>query len=435
MGFDNKKNMQKIIFIAVLALTGWTLAAQSPVPAAAQAGPIAIVGATAHLGNGQVIENVLITLDAGKITRVDQATAKVDLSGYTKIDATGKHVYPGFIAANTQLGLVEIGAVNATHDESETGDFNPNTRALIAYNTDSQVTPTVRSRGVLYAQTTPQGSRLSGSSSIVQLDAWNWEDAAVLADDGLHLEWPRRRSYNWRQGEWTKNERYDAQVQEISDFLNQSRAYCATSNRQEHNLRLAATCGLFNGQQRLFVHADLAKDMEQAVLLGQEFGLQVVIVGGGESYLITDLLKTANIPVILGSTQALPATLDSDVDQPYKTPAQLAAAGVQFCLSHEGYWQQRNLPFQAGTAVAYGLPYERAVQAITLDAARILGVADRLGSLETGKDASLIITTGDALDMRTSNVEVAFIAGRQIDLDNKQATLYRKFKTKYDRGE
>jgi imidazolonepropionase-like amidohydrolase len=423
--------MNKSLLLLFAALATLALQAQSPQPAPAQSKPIAIVGGTAHLGNGQVVENALITFENGKITRVDQATAKVELSDHTRVDAAGKHIYPGFIAANTQLGLVEIASVRATLDASEAGDMNPNARALIAYNTDSQVTPTVRSRGVLYAQTTPEGGLISGQSSVVQLDAWNWEDAAVVADDGMHLNWPRRRSFNWREQQWTKNERFDEQVRNLETFLREARTHC-TDAAAPPNLKLGAMCGLFDGSQRLYVHADQAKDIEQAVLLGKAHNLKVVIVGGAESYMVTEVLAAHQVPVVLGPTHDLPNTLDSDVDQPFKTPAQLHAAGVQFCLTNDGYWQQRNLPFQAGTAVAYGLPYEKAVQAITLDAARILGAADRIGSLEVGKDASIIITAGDALDMRTNQVEHAFIAGRHINLDNKQEALYRKFKAKYE---
>lgn len=422
----------KLSFLLFL-LTSLSLWAQSPVPGLTQSGPIAIIGATAHLGNGEVIENALVTFADGKITRVDRATAKVDLSDHQTIDASGKHLYPGLIAANTQLGLTEIGAVRATHDEAETGRYNPNTRALIAYNTDSQVTPTVRSRGVLYAQVTPTGGFISGSSSVVNLDAWNWEDATINTDEGLHLRWPRRRSYSWRSGEWTTNKKFGEQWQDIQDFLTEAKAYCS-SRHESKNLRLAAACGLFSGEQKLYCHVDLAQDIEQAVQLGQSLGLTIVIVGGSESFLVTGLLKDNDISVILGPTHDLPNTNDSDVDQAFKTAAMLHEAGVTFCLSNDGYWQQRNLPYQAGSAVAYGLPYEQAIQAITLDAARILGVADQIGSIEVGKNASLIITEGDLLDMRSSELTEAFIDGRAVDLDNKQNVLYRKFKTKYERS-
>lgn len=422
-------------FLYIFFLTCWASSiafGQPPVPAPAQDGPIAIIGGTAHLGNGEVIENALITFDEGKITRVDRADAKVDLSDHRQVNAAGKHIYPGFIAPNTQLGIVEISAVRATRDDAEVGALNPNARTIIAYSTDSQVTPTVRARGVLYAQIVPEGGRLSGQSSVVQLDAWNWEDAGVSVDDGHHLRWPRRRSYSWREGRWTDNKDYQKDVDEVEEFLRQAQAYCQ-SDADERNLRLDAACGLFKGEQRLFVHANLAADIQQAILLAKTFDVQMVLVGGAESYLVAEMLAEYEVPVIIGPTHDLPGTLDSDVDQAFKTPAMLHAAGVDFCISNEGFWQQRNLPFQAGSAVAYGLPYEAAVEALTLGTARILGIDKTVGSLEEGKAASLIITVGDALDMRTNTVEHAFISGREISLDNKQDQLYRRFQTKYQR--
>lgn len=424
--------LRYIIFSFLVLGLGFSAEAQSPIPAPEQAGPIAIVGGTAHLGNGEVIENALITFIDGKIATVDRAEAKIGLDGFTRIDATGKHIYPGFIATNTQLGLTEIGAVRSTHDEAEVGSFNPNTRALIAYNTDSQVTPTVRSRGVLYAQVVPTSGFISGSSSIVNLDAWNWEDATIATDEGIHLRFPRRRRYNWRAGEWKVNKRFAEQFKSIEDFLSQAKAYC-TSEHEERNLRLDAMCSVFSGASQLYVHVNSAADIEQAIIMSTTYEIEVVIVGGAESYLVTDALKAADVCVILGPTHDLPNTLDSDIDQAFRTPALLHEAGVQFCLSNDGYWQQRNLPFQAGSAVAYGLPYEAAIQAITLDAARVLGVDSEVGSIEVGKAASIIITSGDALDMRTNTVERAFLDGRDVDLDNKQEVLYRKFKTKYER--
>lgn len=427
--------MKQTIYILFLTLGASTLLlGQPPIPAPAQDGPIAIVGGTAHLGNGEVIENALITFEDGKITRVDQATAKVDISDHRQVNAEGKHIYPGFIAPNTTLGIVEISAVRATRDIAEVGSLNPNARSIIAYNTDSHVTPTVRARGVLYAQIVPEGGRLSGQSSVVQLDAWNWEDAAVKTDDGHHLRWPRRRTYNWRQGKWSANKNYGKDVEAVEDFLLQAKAYCEADNTKR-NLRLASACGLFNGEQKLFVHANLAPDIQQAVLIAKTFGVDMVLVGGAESYLIADMLAEYEVPVIYGPTHDLPNTLDSDVDQTFKTPAALHEAGVEFCLSNEGFWQQRNLPFQAGSAVGYGLAYEAAVEALTLSTARILGIDELVGSLEEGKHASLIITSGDALDMRTNQVEHAFISGREISLDNKQDQLYRRFKTKYERQE
>ncbi len=417
--------------ILTLGLQTW---AQSPVPARMQSKPICITGATAHLGNGQVIDNALIAFENGALTRVETFQPGTDLRRYEVIDAKGKHVYPGLIAANTNLGLVEIGAVRATNDIAETGSLNPSARAIIAYNTDSEVTPTVRSQGVLMAQIVPEGGLVSGSSSVVQLDAWNWEDAAVATDIGIHLNWPARLSFNFFSGESTRNERYDQQIREIEQLMEEAAAYARQSQAPAvKNLKLEAMRGLFSKEKKLFVNVNNARDITQAILLGKKYGLAIVIVGGRDSWMLTDLLKENNVPVILGRTHSLPSRDDDDVDQPFKTPAQLHQAGVLFCISDDGFWQQRNLAFQAGHAVGYGLPYEAALSAVTLNAAKILGVDKRAGSLETGKDATLFICDGDVLDMRTSKVSRAFIQGRDIDLDNKQKVLYRKFKEKYNR--
>lgn len=425
------------IFILCILCCSSLLVAQTPIPAPAQEMPIYIVGATAHLGNGQVIENSIIAFEKGKITlvRTPETLPQVNLSRYQIIDAKGKHVYPGFIAPNTQLGLVEISAVRATVDSREIGELNPNTRAIIAYDTDSEVPPTVRAQGILLAEITPEGGLLSGQSSVVQLDAWNWEDAAVKTDIGLHLNWPALFSFSWRQGGWSKNDSYDQQIQTIEAYLTEARAYCNNPQPAEKNMKLDAACGLFKGSKKLFIHADEAKAMTAGVLLAIQHQVNPVIVGGREAASITDFLKQHQVPVILGNVHALPGRDDSDVDEPYKLAAQLHKAGIPFCFSMEGYWQQRNLAFQAGHAVGFGLPYEEAVKGLTLSTAQILGIDKTTGSIEEGKDATLFICEGDALDMRTSIVTQAFINGRSISLDHKQKELYRKYSTKYQRGE
>lgn len=406
--------------------------AQNPTPAARQLTPFAVTGATIHVGDGTVIENGTLLIDDGKIAGVG-ANLNVP-AGYETVSAQGKEIYPGLIALNSQLGLTEIGAVRATNDQREVGLFNPNARALIAFNTDSQVIPTVRSRGVLLAQTTPEGPLVSGRSSIVQLDGWNFEDAAVRADDGVHINWPSRNSYNWQTGELKENPRYEEQVRELEAFLEQAVAYCGRDeDGGDRLLKLEGFCEAVAGDANAYLHADEARNIQAGVLLLKRMGAKPVVVGGYQAHLIPDFLKRENVPVILGSTQALPAAQDEPVDQPYRNPALLAEAGVDFAISHEGYWQQRNLPFVAGQAVGFGLDYEKAVEAVTLAAARIVGVDDDYGSLEEGKSATFLIVEGDLLDMRSSVVEKAYIDGRDVNLDNKQAELYRKFKEKYSR--
>lgn len=434
---SNKKTRNKVLLTLLLIITGFgisLLSAQNPVPGPAQSEDIAITNATIHVGNGEVIENGQILFSNGKIQSVSRTSTDLP-TGYQVVDANGKHIYPGLIALNSSLGLVEIGAVRSTRDQREVGTFNPNVRAMIAFNTDSQIIPTVRSRGVLLAQATPQGGRISGKSSVMQLDGWNFEDAVRGQDEGAHFNWPWKQFYSWWSGEVRKNNNYDQQLRDLALFMEQSKAYCSDNREGEVQLKLAAMCDLYSGNAKAYFHVDDASDIQATVLFAKKHGMDPVIVGGEESYLVTDFLKQHEVSVILGSTQSLPSGPDEDVDQPFKTPAQLAEAGVDFAISHGGYWEQRNLPFTAGTAVAYGLPYESAIQALTLTPARITGIDDEYGSLEAGKSATLIVVGGDLLDMRQSKVEHAFIDGRKVNLDNKQAYLYRKFGEKYERME
>jgi len=410
-------------------------------PAKPQSGPIVITGATIHVGNGQVIDNGYITFDKGKITAVGSGAAPA-ISGAKVIDATGKQIYPGFICPITTLGLIEIEeGAKGTVDDQETGDMNPNVRSLIAYNTDSKVIPTVRSNGILLAQPTPDGGTISGQSSVMMLDGWNWEDAVYKADIGVHLTWPtasrggRRGGGGGRgaiavPGAESPAERAQKALDNINDYFAQAKAY-AESKSAVKNLRFAAMAGLFNGSKKLFVNADGSKEILQAVAFAKKYGVQAVIVGGKEAYMVSDVLKENNVPVILKETQALPPKDDDDVYLPYKMPKILQDAGVTYGLTGIGFWRQRNLPFEAGQAVGYGLTKEQAISMITLNNAKILGIDKTTGSLETGKDANLFISTGDALDMITLDVTKAFIQGRDINLDNLHKQLYRKFSDKY----
>jgi imidazolonepropionase-like amidohydrolase len=424
-------NVLKKISLA-LGLLSTTLHAQSPIPAPKQTEPILILGATAHIGDGSVIQNSAIALEDGRLTMVaDATTIRFDRSKYKQIyDASGKQVYPGFISTNTPLGLVEVDAVRSTRDNAETGTLNPNARSIIAYNTDSDVTPTVRSNGVLLAQITPSGGTLSGSSSVVHLDAWNWEDAAVRMDDGLHLHWPELGG-GVETADNKPAERYAKEVREIEQFFAEAKAYVAQERHETANPRFEAMRALFAGKQTLYVHADSPRSIQEGLLFGLGLTLKCVLVGGADSWQVTGFLKSNNVPIILYRTQSLPTRDDDDVEQPYKLAKILFDAGIPFCFSNIGGWQQRNLPFQAGQAVGSGLPYEAAVAALTLQSARILGIDNKYGSLEVGKSATLFISEGDALDMRTNQVTAAFIDGRSINLDNKQRELNRKYEARY----
>lgn len=429
---------QTFIYILGLTLSCTALRAQETVyPAKPQQGLIFLKNATIHVGNGQVIQNGTIGFNNGKITAVG-ANVAIPADDVKVFDVNGQHIYPGLIAPESNLGLTEVEAVRATNDYEEVGEINPSVRSIVSYNTDSKVIATLRTNGILLAQVTPQGGLLSGSSSVVQLDAWNWEDAAYKTDNGIHFFMPRLMPRPNPFGSAAAGPATDAvkaameKVASVKSFLREAQAYNTSEKHDETNLKYAAVKGLFDGTQKFYIHADLVKELIVAADFAKEFNIDVVIVGGTDAWMITDVLKKYNIPVILSQPHNLPVMQDDDVDQPYKTPAQLQKAGVLFCISNEGFWQQRNLPFNAGTAGAYGMTKEEALSAITLNAAKILGVADKTGSLEVGKDANIVVSTGDILDMKSSVITRAYIQGREVSLVDKHKQLYERYKYKYD---
>lgn len=433
--------MKKIFFgmgCFLLSVVG-VFAQEDVYPAKDEKAHIFITNGTIHIGNGQVINNGTIEISDGKIVRAGENIA-IAQEGAKVIDAKGKQVYPGLILPVTDLGLKEIGSgTRGSNDFFELGEFNPNIRSIVAYNTDSKIINTLKSNGILLACVTPAGGIISGSSSVVQLDAWNWEDAAYKMDNGLHMEMPSLILRSARRvGGGPQNSPADQlkqaldKVEDIKDFFREAKAYLAEENHKQTNLKYEAVKRLFDKEQKLFVHCDQVKQMLIAIDFAKEFAFDVVIIGGSESWQIADLLKQNNVAVILQQEHSLPVTEDDDIDQPYKTPAMLQKAGVLFALNDEdGTSRYRNLPFNAGTAAAYGLGKELALQAITLNTAKILGIADRTGSIEAGKDANIVISEGDILDMRTSIITYAFIRGRMVDLNNKQKQLYERYKYKY----
>lgn len=412
--------------------------AQNPTPAKAQSKSILINGATVHDGIGKVYTEASIGLKDGKIvflSYLKQGEEKFIWD--TIIDAKGKHVYPGIIALNTYLGLSEIEAIRAMNDYAEVGVNNPSARSLIAYNTDSKVTPTVRSNGILMAQITPQGGLISGSSSIVNLDAWNWEDAAYKTDEGIHINWPRMRVYygNGHEAEdfeKKQKERINKELESLESIFDDAYAYQLTSKPATKNLHLEALRGLFDGTKKLYIHADDVKEIIAAINLCNKYKLKFILVGGADAGLVLNLLKENNVAVILGRTHNLPNYDDDSIDGPYRLPKILKDAGILFALSCDGFWQVRNLPFMAGTAAAYGLTKEEALSTITNDAAKITGIDQQVGSIALGKDATILVCDGDLLDMKSSIIKHAFIQGRMIDLDNIQFQLYVKYKKKYN---
>ena len=431
-------------FILLLILAGLmttpSLSQQTPAPA--QARSILILGGTAHLGTGDAIDDAAIGFRNGKIDFVGR-TFQADKSMYDDIiDAVGQQIYPGFIVSNTTLGLQEIGAVRATQDQYEVGTFRPNVRAIIAFNTDSEITPTVRTNGVLLGQITPRSGVISGASGVVHFDGWNWEDAAIKMVDGIHLNWPSTHHKHTLDGkiDVRKRKTYEQAKHEIDRYFSDARAYALSrpdrlSSNSVMDVKHEAMRGLFDGSLALYVHASDVRAITEAVHFKREIGIKrLVIVGGYDAHLVADMLRENDVAVLLTSVHRLPRFPEDDINLPFRLPKLLADEGVLFGLQVDARMTEmntRNLPFYAGTARKYGLTEEQAVMSLTRNVAKILGIDDTYGTIERGKDATLFISSGDALDIRTNHLTHAFIGGRTIDLDNRQRELYRKFQTKY----
>lgn len=418
----------------LLAATAW---AQDLTPRALpQAGPIAIAHATVHPVSGPSIEDGYVLFDRGRIVEVGRGTPP---GAARVIDATGRHVYPGWIAPFSDLGLTEIGAVRATLDEHEVGEITPEVRAAVAVNPDSTLIPVARSNGVLSFAAFPRGGLVPGRASVLAVEGWTWEDMAVEPDAGLVVEWPAPRVTE-NPYEERDEAKALAEVQKNLDRLEQAfagaKAYVAAraaDPKTPVDIRFEAMRPALEGKRPVFLLANDYDQIAAALAFAARYKVKPVIVGGQDGWLLLDELKAADAAVIVESIHSFPKRSDSDFDECYKLPARLEAAGVRWCLA-TGEWSsnERNLPYAAGRAVAYGLPRDAAIRAITLYPARVLGVEGRLGSIEAGKDATLLVTDGDPLEIPT-RVLSAYVGGREIDLSNKQLRLYEKYRAKYRR--
>ncbi|HQQ93198.1 MAG TPA: amidohydrolase family protein [Bacteroidia bacterium] len=402
---------------------------------------IAFINATAHIGNGEVIENALFVINAGKIESLNDIRGiKLNpLAFDTVIDLGNAHIYPALINCNSVLGLHDAEAVRAGQDFAEVGQLNPHIRALIAYNTDNVIVPTVKSNGVLYSQVTPRGGLICGSSSVMALEGWNWEDAVLKADDGIHLNFPRHvEALQGENDEQYKKKLnvYKEQCEQLDLFFREARAYFIQNGSSEINLRFEAMRKVFSGKARLYVHADKARDILKSIAFIQKYNIPLaVLVGAKDAAKVLEEIKASQIPVMLNRVNDLPDRPDEDVDQVYRLPALLQNAGILFCLQMEGDMeaaQSRNLPFNAGSAVGYGLGKEQALAAVSLNAARIMGIEKLAGSLEEGKLASFVLCQGDILDIRGNRIIGAYLAGKQVNLNNRQTELYRIYMNKYN---
>ena len=375
----------------------------------------------------QIVEGTIV-FDRGKIVSVGKM-GQVPADAVV-IDGANKHVYPGLFDAYNNVGLVEINSVRATKDDVEVGEINPNVRAQVAVNPDSEIIPTTRSNGVLLTLTAPSGGLLSGRSAILQLDGWTWEDLTLKPDVALHIQWPSMTG---------GGDSRDKQLELIAKTFDQAKAYAkarsADPDRHPLDLRLESLRPVIDGQIPVIAHADEAQQIQAAVGFARQYGLKLIIHGGYDAPRCADLLKQNRVPVILAGTYRLPLRKSDDYDAAYTAPERLRAAGVTYCIASSkghGASNARNLPYQAGTAVAYGLPADEALKAITLYPAQILGAADRVGSLEPGKDATLFIASGDPLETPTQILD-AYIQGRLVSLDDRHKALWRKYQEKYRR--
>lgn len=394
-----------------------------------------------HIGNGETMQSAMIGIENGEIGIVRNSLASTyEASEWdTIIDLKGGHIYPGFVAPNSTLGLTEIDAVRATVDFDEVGSFNPHVRSQIAYNVESIVISTVRSNGVLITQPTPRGGIISGSSSVMRMDGWNWEDATIIGEDGIHLNWPRTmlRGRKSEDKSDLHDEEYINRKREIYAFFEMAAAYATTaSNRAElFDGRLDAMRECFKGSKRVYIHADELMQILDVIEFARHFDLKFpVLVGGYDAHLAGRKLADSKIPVMLQRLHSLPEHEDDPVDLPYSLPRLLKEQNIAFCLQNEGDMEAmnaRNLPFLAGTAQAYGLSEEEAISAVSLWSCQIMGIDKRYGSLERGKSATLFVSKGDALDMRNNQVFLAMIDGKFVDLSNHQRELYEKYKRKY----
>lgn len=421
--------MKRIIIIFLLTLS--TLAY------AQKKNKFALINATAHIGNGTVIEKAFISVANGNIEMcISVVGYKPDWKAYdTVIDLEGKHIYPAIINANNVLGLHDAFSVRATRDLQDVGYINPHIRTLIAYNSDNKIIPTIKTNGILYTQVTPRGGLICGQSSIMALEGWNWEDAELKADDGVHMNFPAYVTPGGDDDKAMKN--YTNKLNELHAFMKDAQAYFVSGKADEKNLRFEAMRGVFSGNKRLYLHTDKAKDILLAINFCKQYEIKKpVLVGVKEASKVIKDLKASNIPVMVVRVHDLPDKADDDIDAVFKLPSVLQKEGILFCLSSEGDTEMeamnsRNLPFLAGSAAAYGLSKEEALSAITLNTAKIVGVDNKLGSLEENKLASFVVSEGDILDMKTSIITHAFIAGKEVNLINQQTELYLKYKAKY----
>jgi len=420
----------------VVALLAWQLVS-CPAPSSAQDTTFVLHDVVVHTGRGKTYPRGTIAWRGQTIVYVGPSDSTPQWGEPVQLlpRKEGMRVYPALIAPNTYLGLREYEQVRATNDYRELGEINPHIRSLIAYNAESDVIPTIRSNGVLYAQVVPAGGLISGMSSVFTLTGHNWEEAVVVADNGLHVRWPSQvsRPLWWSADPTPKpNKKYKDQRRKIVEFFQQADAWCQLPKSQRSkNTPFLAFCKFRTRDGKLFIHANRAAEIKDALQSLAFLKLPMVIVGGKDAWMVADLLKQHRVSVVYLHTHSLPEMPEDPLRRPFHTPKILDSLGIDFCLGLSGFWEQRNLPFIAGQAIADGLEYDKALSAVTSNTARILGIAHRTGSLKKGLSADFVLCTGDLFDMKSSHVIGAYLRGQPVSLDDKHKQLWRTYRKKY----
>jgi imidazolonepropionase-like amidohydrolase len=433
--------MKKLIIALIFSI----MYGNNQIPGTEQKRPILLRGGTLHTVTGDVLEEYDLLFAEGKIITIDE---QIQPSPETDVlDIYGKHVIPGFIAGYTRIGLTEISAVKQTNDHSEIGEINPNVRANVAYNPDSDLIPVTRSNGVLTVNSAPTSGRIAGQSSVMYMDGWTWEDATLKHPSALNLNWPSMRfdfRKNAKKKEKEQREGYNKAIREMDLLVRDVRAYHHRKNakerkaehKQKSDLRLESMIPFIVFKEPIHVKANNVRQIEAAAKWSTKHDLNIVIVGGADAWRIPEVLVEKNIPVILLGVQNTPRRRFEPIHTPYKVPAMLQKAGVHFCISLDpGYPMDghvRTLPDEAMRAASWGLTKDQALRAITLSAAEILGVDERIGSLDLGKDATFFISDNEPLTQSNHPIK-AYIQGREIDLSDRQKNLWNKYKEKYRR--
>lgn len=433
--------MRRGLALAVLAASfAAALRAQSTIPNNPGRKPaVAIRNATIHPVSAPPIPGGTIVFDKGVITAVGAGVAVP--AGATVIEGTGLHVYPGMIDSGSNVGLTEIDSVAGTVDTSELGDYNPNARAEVALNPHSELIPVTRVSGVTHVLSVPEGGVISGQSALIQLSGWVPAEMVVKAPAAMHLRFPRLRSSpvvevpQEEEKEKELRKSYGLEIDRLRRLLEDARAYgkaassrgAARTPRFDRDLMLEALVPAVEGRIPIVIHANLARDLRAALRFADEMKLKNVVLSGAQDIAqVVSEVKARDIAVLLGPILSLPAREDDPYDLLFANARVLHDHGVRFAIQSQEAHNTRNLPYHAAACAAFGLPKEEALKAITIYPAQIFGVADRLGSLEVGKMANVILTDGDPLEIRTS-VRRVFIAGEEIATDSRHTMLYEKF--------